>query len=502
MTGRGWLLTISIIGTIVVAGVVLLATHWPFTRQAVAKALRAASSGAVEIKHFRRIYFPHPGCIAEDVVIHHPDDPSGPPLITVSRLTMVGDYLRLLRFSKNLDLIQTEGMHIRIRAGNQPASAGGDPKYGAQIRIDTLIADRTVLEFASKEAGTPPFVILIRYARLSPVSGREPVHYVTDLRIPTPPGEVHSEGQLGPWNAGDPFATAASGSYRLRDANLGFARGIAGILQSEGVYRGSIRHIEVSDAVTVPDFRVASAQHKLQVDANVQATVNGETGDVVLQAIRVHLANSEITGNGSISGPDGGDKAVSLALAVPHGRIDDFLYLLTQSAHPGLRGDLVLRTTATLPADSRPFLEKLRMKGSFQIGRAYFTEPPAEQSLDRIRDKSRHEPADYAVNALSNLRGDVLVRDGQAQLSNITFDAPGVSARLSGTYNLLTTTVDLRGGARLQTSLSSATTGIKSFFLKLLNPFFKSRGHKGSDVPIKIAGSWGHTSIALDLRKK
>lgn len=503
MIRRRLLIVALALFAVVAVGGILFATHWPFTRRAVIESLTTASSGRVEIGQFYSRFFPYPGCVAEDVVIHRPNDPAGTPLVTVSRLTVRGDYARLLTLSKNLNFVHTDGMHIRIRAGKRQAARGGTTPPGAQLSIDTLVADRTTLEFDSDEPGKPPFVIAIHHTRLSPVSSRRALNFETDLRIPTPPGEIHSTGQFGPWDMQDPFGTPVSGSYKFHHADLAFARGIAGILESQGGYRGSIRRVDVTDAAVVPDFRVASTNHPVGLTARFQATVNGETGDTVLHKVDAHFGHTEVIGRGKVAA-DTADapKTVSLALSVPRGRIDDFLYLLDQDARPAMVGDFRAHTQVVLPGNEEPFLKKLRMNGEFQITRGRFTAPSTEESLDRIRDHSRGEPTDYDSDVLSNLRGTARVAEGVARLSAISFEVPGASARLSGTYNLLSTYLDLGGMTHLDTSLSSAATGVKSFLLRLLNPFFKSRRRKGSDVPIKITGFPGNTSVSLDTGKK
>ena len=432
------------------------------------------------------------------MTVHHQED-SGPPLVTISTFEIRGDYWRLLRFSKNLTFVRTDEAHIRFRAG-KPKSSGRPPRSNFSVTVDTLVADRTVLEFASKEPGNPPFVISVHRARLSPVSADRALNFETDLHIPTPPGEIHSSGQFGPWNTGDPFATQASGAYEFQHADLGFTGGIAGVLQSHGSYHGPIRHIDISGSTTVPDFRVADVNHPVDLTTRFRATVDGETGDTTLHEIVAHLAHSEITGSGAVTrSKTGRGKVASFTLAVPNGRIEDFLFLLTSSARPTMIGALRVRTTASLPPGPEPFLKKLQMNGEFHITRGRFTMPSTEESLDRIRDKSRRDPVNYAADALSNLGGSASVGGGVARFSNISFESPGASARFSGTFDVLTTRADLHGIAHLDSSLSSATTGVKSFLLKFFNPFFKSRSRKGSTVPIKLTGTYGHTKLGLDL---
>jgi hypothetical protein len=84
----------------------------------------------------------------------------------------------------------------------------------------------------------------------------------------------------------------------------------------------------------------------------------------------------------------------------------------------------------------------------------------------------------------------------------VTIQIPGAFARLAGTYSLLSSNVDLHGTAHLDTKLSDTQKGIKSVLLKVVDPLFKSRRNKGAEVPIKLTGRYGHTSLHMDVKKK
>jgi hypothetical protein len=47
-------------------------------------------------------------------------------------------------------------------------------------------------------------------------------------------------------------------------------------------------------------------------------------------------------------------------------------------------------------------------------------------------------------------------------------------------------------------NVSEATTGFKSFALKVMNPFFK-RKHHAKVVGFKLGGKYGNTKMTLDL---
>src|SRR4051794_25048996 len=78
-----WLRIVGVLVLGVLAvGVVLLATNWPFTQDAITRALQEATARPVRIGNFHKSYFP-PGCMAEDIQVLHNSDPNGPPLITI-----------------------------------------------------------------------------------------------------------------------------------------------------------------------------------------------------------------------------------------------------------------------------------------------------------------------------------------------------------------------------------------------------------------------------------
>jgi hypothetical protein len=72
--------------------------------------------------------------------------------------------------------------------------------------------------------------------------------------------------------------------------------------------------------------------------------------------------------------------------------------------------------------------------------------------------------------------------------------------RLDGTYNLDSEELNFRGTLRLEAKLSQTTTGMKSLFLKLIDPLFKKK-NAGAVIPIKITGTREKPSFGLDTRR-
>ena len=77
---------------------------------------------------------------------------------------------------------------------------------------------------------------------------------------------------------------------------------------------------------------------------------------------------------------------------------------------------------------------------------------------------------------------------------------PGAVVRMAGSYGLEDEGLDFRGTLRLQASLSQTVGGVKSVFLKLIDPFFRKNG-AGAELPIKVDGVRDKPKFGLDTRK-
>jgi hypothetical protein len=184
------------------------------------------------------------------------------------------------------------------------------------------------------------------------------------------------------------------------------------------------------------------------------------------------------------------------------GRIQDLMRLFMKSTRPPMTGAIGFRAKAVVPPDSADFLKRVILDGDFGIASAQFTAPQMRQNIDILSDRARGDKDDNdPENVISNLKGQVALRNGVATFSQLSFGVPGATARLEGTYNLLNDRIDLHGTLAMQADLSQATKGVKSFLLKALDPFFKKK-HAGAVVPVRIGGTYSHPSYSVDLTGK
>jgi len=99
---------------------------------------------------------------------------------------------------------------------------------------------------------------------------------------------------------------------------------------------------------------------------------------------------------------------------------------------------------------------------------------------------------------LSNLKGHVLLNNGIATFSRLSFGIPGALAQMCGTYDLISEKIDLHGTLKTEAEVSKTTHGIKALMLKVLDPFFKNKPG-GYLAPEKITGTYDHPQFGLDL---
>ena len=500
---RKWLfVALIMLGAIVAAASILLAVKWPFTRERVTRRLQDATSTTVHMGSFKAEYFPHPGCVAENVIFR-PQRTGSQPLMTIHTLTIRGTFLGL--FTKHVGLVQAEGTHIALPPFGTGQTLGGSNKGGTVV--DRLIADGAVLDVLPKNAGGRPTRFLLRRFELRGLGGNRALSFQTVLENPKPPGEVTAGGSFGPWKSGSAASTPVSGRYAFRHADLSVFRGIAGMLASDGIFHGTFRQLHVQGTTDTPDFEAAHSGHKFHLSAQFHVLVDATNANVILQNAAALVGHTTVAAQGRIASLRPGEgKTADLDLSVQDGRIEDALLLFIKEPRSPLMGVTSFRAHVTIPPGHTAFVRKVKLQGEFGIGGARFTSPKTEKSLTELSQRSRGEKdkAEQPANperVLSNLRGQVALNNGVATFSNISFTVPGARAEMHGTYNLVNLRINLHGLLHMQSKLSHATSGIKSFLLKALSPFLKSN-HRHEVLPVSITGTYNHPSYHMSPQSK
>lgn len=300
-------------------------------------------------------------------------------------------------------------------------------------------------------------------------------------------------GQLGPFKNGEFPRTPAAGSYQLSRANLRVFLGISGILSSQGKYSGVLSRLDFEGETDSPDFAVIESGHAHHFTTRFQAVVNGMNGDTVLPSFRatfdqtsVQVANAHI-----VSSENEPAKSVSLEIAFGQGHIQDLMLLFIKARQSPILGPIGFRAHVVLPPGERAFKQRVTLDGDFGIAGAAFTKQQTQARAEELSERAEGESHDDPERVLTGLTGHVVLRGGIAMFTNLSFRVPGATAHLSGTFSLVTEHIDLRGRLATEAKLSKTTTGIKSVFLKLLDPVFK-RKRAGAVIPVSVDGTYDH----------
>jgi hypothetical protein len=85
------------LAAVVFIWVIMVAINSPFTQSKVSKSLENIVPLKVSFGKFHTIYFPHPGCVAENVTfVRSPNTADAPPLVTVQRMSIEARYVDLI----------------------------------------------------------------------------------------------------------------------------------------------------------------------------------------------------------------------------------------------------------------------------------------------------------------------------------------------------------------------------------------------------------------------
>jgi AsmA-like C-terminal region len=504
---KSWLLvTIGAIAAVFAAGCILLVLNWPFQKQDLVNVLQERSARSVTIDRFYRTYFP-PGCVAEGIQFLHRKHKEKAPLITVQRVVMTTSYSRLLLLQRRLTLVRIFNMHIIV-----PPSEAGEPnpimpltyngKSGASIIVDRTIADGSVLDLMYKDPGKQPYRLVIDKLRFDGLGNNEPMFYRTTLSSPMPPGKIRSTGVFGTWNPKNPGSTPLHGTYSYDNANLASFGGVSGTLSSSGKFSGTLEHIDIEGAATVPNFKVTDTSHTRKLATEFQAVVDGTKGDAFLNNVTAHFDNTTVEMKGSVAGQEGSSgKIVSLDMWEPVGRVEDILDLFISPITPPMTGSVTFRGHFVLPPGKAPLVERMQLVGDFGVGAGRFTDRETQADLTRLSEsaeKKDKQARENPENVLSDLKGHAVVNNGVAALSGLSFSVPGADATLSGTYNLVNYKINLHGTLLTTGQPGDATTGFKSFVVKAISPFFKKKNSE-KVVPFKITGNFQNPRCDLNF---
>jgi len=492
----------SVVATCLLVAALFIPISLDTLRERLIAALSDGLRSDVDVDRFAVRAFPRFHLELEGVRIRHEGRTDLPPLIKVDRITVDAGLRGLYR--KHVNAVALKGLEITIppdrRTDSTESSAPPASVPATAFVIDELTAGGSRLVILPRSDDKPSRVWDIRDLTMRSVSFVRPMTFKATLTNAIPPGEIHTDGSLGPWDSRRPAATALKGTFTFSNADLSVFKGISGTLSAHGAYGGSLGRIDVDGETDTPQFTLSVSGQPVPLHAKYQTTVDGTNGDTWLNRIDASFLNTSFVAKGSVTGKRGQEgRTVTLDIVMDRARIEDVLRLAVKAPKPPMTGAMKLTTRFLLPPGDRDVVERLRLDGRFEIGTAKFMSLDVQKRIEELSRRSRNpDSSDAGSSVVSNFAGRFQLAGGTLTLPSLTFDTPGTMVRLAGSYKLRPELLDFRGTLLMDASISQTQKGWKRFALKIIDPIFAQKGGRGTELPIKIQGKRAKPSFGID----
>lgn len=400
-------------------------------------------------------------------------------------------------------------LHFKVPKPSPETESNSTPLV--TFHIDRVIATNSHLIHETNKPGKLPLDFAISYLLLKGFTPGGKMQFEAQLTNPRPEGTIHTTGTFGPWDSGDPGESAVEGNYRFENANLATFKQIAGTLNSDGHYAGTLNNIDVNGETDTPDFQLPQFGHAMHLRTQFHAIVDGTNGDTWLNSVDATLGQSRFNVKGKVvrvlskgADPHSIGHDVDLRVIINNGRIEDFTRLATRTSEPLLTGVINLDAKMNIPPGQEVMHERLEMKGEFVLDDAEFSNPGVQAHLKQLslrgQGKTDELKSTDPMVIPAHLEGYFAVATGKVAFPSLQFRVPGADIQLKGIYGLDKGSLDFIGNARMDATLSKMVGGWKGFLLKPADRFFKKNG-AGTSLPIRVGGVASHPDIALDFHR-
>ncbi|HXE06423.1 MAG TPA: hypothetical protein VN612_00920 [Acidobacteriaceae bacterium] len=477
------------------------------------------------------------------------------PLISVRSFSFRAGIRQLMEPAMRIDSVRVDGLRLRIPPKeHQPEESveeAGAPKKKHnlmarlhipskapdaaasqwKIVVDKIVCNDVILTIATDKPGKQPLIFPIRDITFHNVGRGEAMPFEAHLINAKPIGEIASSGHFGPWVAEDPRQSHIDGKYSFTDADLGPIKGVAGILSSSGDYSGMLGRIDVTGSTDTPDFSLDSAQHKMPLHTDFNATVDGTTGDTILNSVHATLRHTVLEVQGSViranvatdltrartvvdeaneslaqaaSEQEATGHIIRIAVESNHARIEDLLTLGVRTMPPLMDGAMTLRAHLTIPPGKVSVAQKMRVEGNFTIRDASFSNAQWQETMNKLSARASGDAEKAKRGDVEDVHpsmgGDFSLASAVLDISKLHFEMPGAAIDIAGKYSLDGNTFDFAGTASTTATASQMLTGWKSLLAKPFDKLLEKNG-AGVQVPITISGTRSAPKFGVDRGK-
>ena len=504
---------IVVLAGLIVAGSILSRRIEPYIRQQAEQYLRTRFHAEVRIASLhvrlprvsplRMLFTRGRGTIAtvegEGIVMRMWGRPDAPPLFGIREFVTGIDVGALGDSTQHVAVVTITGLEITIPPkGERPNlgsgksaadGAGSEEESKTSVVIDHVDVKNATLVILPRDRAKKPLRFDIHDLKLQSAGRGVAMKYACALTNPRPPGEIHSSGSFGPWNAGEPGDTPLHGDYTFEHADLGVFAAIAGILRSTGSFEGELDSITARGEAYVPDFRLKRSGNPVPLRTEFEVLVDGTNGNTILKPIKATLGSTHFTTSGAVFKHEGDShRTIKLDVNMPHGHMRDVLRL-AMKGEPFMEGRLNLKTKLEIPPLDGKVKDKLRLDGRFDITEAHFLKSTIQDQIDSLSRRGQGQPRNEEIDeVISRMRGSFKLESSVITFRELTFGVPGADVQLAGSYDLNADVLDFHGGLKLQAKVSQMMTGWKRWVLKPVDPFFSKNG-AGTYLRIQVVGN-------------
>jgi hypothetical protein len=503
---RKWILIAGIVLLILVLALFAIAPKIQgIARSRTEAALTSHFASVVQISDFHVSLLPRVHVVIHGLVMRHKGRTDIPPLVEVREVTVYSNIFSLFLPRPRISYVQLDGLKIHTpprEQGGKPLISPTDQDLAKKypILLAEVRADGAVLVTLRGDPKKAPREFPIHFLELHDVSFDRPAAFHAQLTNPVPVGEIDSTGQFGPWQADEPSLTPVDARYTFKNADMGTLKGLKGTLSSTGKFSGPLDYLDVEGQTDIPNFSLRTTSQPVALHTDFAAVVDGTNGDTILKSVSARFLHTTLAVSGKVVDADRDVKGRTILLDANSNdaRVEDLLRLAVKSDEPLMTGTARLNTKINIPEGDGDLLDRLQLNGQFGVGSGQFTKPEVQDKIDTLSRKGQGQPKDTSIdNVVSELKGNFVVNNGVVNFSNLSFSVTGAHLELAGTYNIDTSELNFHGKLAMDAKLSQTTTGVKSFFLKAVDPFFRGK-NGGAVLPIKITGTKDNPSYGLD----
>lgn len=501
-------------------GAVLLLVAWwvtaqlvlrkagPILRSRVLETVSARFGSRVELDEFKVSVVRGLEVSGGGLRVYPPDDVvsagATQPLISVERFSFHARLSGLFEKVTRVETVHVSGLHIYIPPKEFRQQNKKPPKYGGRIkiRVAEFLCEDSWLTIGTAKPNKDPRVFELKHIALKDLGPNTawPFDAVVVNAIPT--GNIHAVGSFGPWNTEIAGDSPLAGRYSFDQAQLDTIKGIGGVLTSSGTFSGQLNRIVVDGSADVPDFSIDVANSPMPLKTQFHAIVDGTSGDTYLQPVKAVLGESAFTCQGAIVNIKGQGHQINLDADVPAGRIQDFLQLAVKTTPTVITGILRTKTQMEIGPGKERVVQKLRLRGAFELRDLHFTNPAVQDKVDMLTLRAQGRPNEAKPGAAdidSYIKGSFVMNRERLKFPTLQYALPGATVHLQGAYSLDGKVFDFNGKVRTKARLSQmVATPWKSWLLKPVDPIFAKHG-AGAEIPIKITGTKEEPKFGLDL---